>query len=151
MDVMTPTQRYRAMAHNRGRTTPERALASALWHIGIRYYTHEGYQSATGKRLLGNPDVVLSRKMVAIFVDGCFWHGCPKCRKHDGLSGEFWVGKIDANRKRDRRVTTELENSGWTVIRIPEHDLRTKAALAKTVDAVAELIRAAVSKKTRVA
>jgi DNA mismatch endonuclease Vsr len=151
MDVMTHTQRYRAMAHNRGRTTPERALASALWHIGIRYYTHEGYQSATGKRLPGNPDVVLSRKMVAIFVDGCFWHGCPQCRKHNGLRGEFWIGKIAANRKRDRRVTTELENSGWTVIRIPEHDLRTKAALAKTVVAIAEFIRATTSKKTRVA
>ena len=142
MDVMTPTQRRRAMAHNRGRTAPERALASALWHRGIRYYTHEGYKSATGKKLPGVPDLILPRKMVAIFVDGCFWHGCPQCRKHEGLTEEFWIGKIDTNKMRDESITAELTGLGWTVLRIPEHDVRTKAALAKTVDRVASLIQA---------
>ncbi len=141
MDVMTPTQHRRAMAHNRGRTAPERALASALWRRGIRYYTHEGYKSATGKKLPGAPDMILPRKMVAIFVDGCFWHGYPQCRKHEGLTGEFWIGKINANKMRDERVTAELTSLGWTVLRIPEHDVRTKAALAKTVDCVASLIQ----------
>ena len=67
------------------------------------------------------------------------------------MAASGMAARIAANRKRDRRVTTELENSGWTVIRIPEHDLRTKAALAKTVVAIAEFIRATTSKKTRVA
>ena len=147
MDVMTPTQRYRAMAHNRGRTAPERALASGLWRTGIRYFTHEGYKALTGKRLPGNPDMVLPRKMVTIFVDGCFWHGCPQCGKHNGLHDKFWTGKIDANKKRDQRVTAELEAGGWTVVRVPEHDVNTKTALAETVEAVAELVRAAGPKK----
>lgn len=140
-DVMTPSQRYRAMAHNRGRTGPERALASGLWHRGVRYYTPEGYRSVKGVKLSGNPDLVLPRKRIAIFVDGCFWHGCMKCQRHSGLSGDFWVNKINTNKKRDQRVTAELENLGWTVIRIPEHDLRPQLALSQTIERLVLLIQ----------
>ena len=143
MDVMTPRQRYKAMAHNRGRTRPERALASALWRRGVRYFTHEGYRSVRGTKLPGNPDMVLPRKRMVILVDGCFWHGCPQCRKHEGLNGESWVNKIAGNIERDRRVTAELEGEGWTVLRVPEHDVNTKAALAETVNRLVTLIRAA--------
>ena len=142
-DVMAPTQRYLAMANNRGRTGPERTLASGLWRRGLRYLTHEGYTATAGKRLSGNPDMVFPRKRVVIFVDGCFWHGCPLCRKHEGLSGQFWVNKIIANRERDLRVTRELIDGGWTVFRIPEHDVRTKKALAETIDRLVPLIHAA--------
>lgn len=144
-DVMKPSQRYRAMANNRGRTGPERALASGLWHRGVRYFTHEGYRSVRGMRLPGNPDMVFSRKRIVVFVDGCFWHGCPQCRKHEGLSSEFWVNKIVENRQRDLRVTRDLTDAGWTVLRVPEHDVRTKAALAETVDRLATVIHAASS------
>ena len=147
MDVMQPSQRRLAMAHNRGRTGPERTLASELWRRRVRYFTHQGYKSVTGKRLPGNPDLVFPRKMIAIFVDGCFWHGCPECRRHEGLSGESWVSKIRGNRVRDKRVTDALESLGWTVLRIPEHDVRTKGALTKTVDSVVTLIQATPSRK----
>lgn len=140
MDVMTPTQRRLAMASNRGRTGPERALASALWRRGVRYYTHKGYESVTGKKLPGVPDLIMPRKRIAIFVDGCFWHGCPQCGKHEGLRGEFWVGKIEANVRRDERVTAELRELGWTVLRVPEHDVRNKDGLSKTVARIASLI-----------
>jgi len=143
MDVMTPRQRHKAMAHNRGRTGPELALASGLWRRGVRFFTHDGYKSVKGTRLPGNPDMVFPRKQIALFVDGCFWHGCPQCRKHEGLNGESWVNKIADNRARDRRVTSELEDAGWTVLRIPEHDLNTKSALSETVDRLVSLIRAA--------
>ena len=59
--------------------------------------------------LPGNPDMVLPRKRMVIFVDGCFWHGCPRCRKHEGLNDVSWVNKIAGNVERDRRVTAELE------------------------------------------
>ena len=143
MDIMTPNQRHKAMAHNRGRTGPERALASGLWHRGIRYFTGEGYKAVRGMKLHGNPDLVLPRKRMVIFVDGCFWHGCPQCRRHEGLKGEFWVHKIAGNKARDRRVVAELEGQGWTVIRIPEHDVNTKSALSETVDRLVSLIGAA--------
>ena len=84
----------------------------------LRYLTHEGYESARGERLIGNPDVVFPRKRIAIFVDGCFWHCCRQCRRYSGLSGGFWIDKIDANRRRDRRVTAELESVGWIVLRV---------------------------------
>ncbi len=87
--------------------------------------------------------MVLPRKRMAIFVDGCFWHGCPQCRKHEGLNGESWVKKIAGNRERDLRVTAELEDEGWTVLRIPEHDIDTKAGLSETVDRLVPLIQAA--------
>ena len=80
---------------------------------------------------------------MVIFVDGCFWHGCPQCRKHEGLNDESWVNKIAGNVERDRRVTAELERDGWTVLRIPEHDIYRKSALSETVDRLVPLIRAA--------
>ncbi len=142
MDVMATVQRHKAMAHNRGRTRPERALASGLWHKGVRYFTYKGYRAFSGLMLQGQPDMVLPRKRLVVFVDGCFWHGCPVCDKRPEQSGEFWANKIDANRQRDRRVTAALEREGWTVLRVPEHSVRTKRALAQTVDCLARLIRA---------
>ena len=138
---MTPIQRYRAMAHNRGRTAPERALASALWRRGLRYFTHDGYRAVSGQRLIGKPDLVFPRKRVVVFVDGCFWHGCADCNRTAKLRGRFWTEKIVANQERDQRVTASLQAEGWTVLRIPEHDVRTKSALASTVERLVSLLR----------
>ena len=139
-DVMTPVQRYRAMAHNRGRTQPERALASGLWRRGLRYFTHDGYRAVSGKRLMGKPDMVFPRKRVVVFVDGCFWHGCADCNKSSKLSGQFWTEKIATNQERDKRVTEGLQADGWTVLRIPEHDVRTKSALTQTIERLVSLL-----------
>lgn len=142
MDTLTPEQRYKAMSRNGGRTGPERALASELWRRGLRYLTYEGYKSISGKRLVGKPDLVFSRERIVVFVDGCFWHGCLTCGKSVEQSGKFWVNKIAGNRKRDRQVTTALESDGWTVLRIPEHDVRKKALLKRTVDRLASQLLA---------
>ena len=142
LDVMTPVQRYRAMAHNRGRTGPERALASGLWRRGLRYFTHDGYRAVSGKRLIGKPDLVFPRKRIVIFVDGCFWHGCADCNKTSRLSGQFWIEKIAINRKRDQRVTSSLQSEGWTVLRVPEHDVRTKVVLVQTIERLVPLLLA---------
>lgn len=138
---MTPDQRYKAMASNRGRTRPERTFASALWREGVRYLTHDGYKSTKGERILGNPDLVFPKKRIVIFVDGCFWHGCAECCKSPEKSGEFWVNKIATNKERDQRVTSELKIQGWTVLRIPEHSVRSKAALARVIDWLLPIIR----------
>ena len=138
---MTPLQRHKAMAHNRGRTRPERALASGLWRRGIRYFTYQGYKSTTGQRLTGDPDIVLPRKRIVIFLDGCFWHGCTKCRRHEGLNDPSWIEKIRVNKERDLHVTKKLTDEGWTVFRVPEHDVRTKTALSATIDRLVQYIR----------
>ena len=140
MNALNPQQRYKAMAHNRGRTGPERALASGLWRRGLRYFTHDGYRAVSGNRLIGKPDMVFPRKRVVIFVDGCFWHGCSDCNKSAKLSGQFWTEKIATNRERDQRVTVSLQSEGWTVLRIPEHDIRTKTALARTINRLLSIL-----------
>ena len=72
---------------------------------------------------------------------GAFGTVVQNVRKHSDLNGEFWVNKIVTNRQRDIRITKELTDAGWTVFRIPEHDVRTKAALLATVDRLVSLIR----------
>ncbi len=74
--------------------------------------------------LPGRPDFVFRRDKIAIFVDGCFWHGCPAHSRHVSASGRYWIEKIDRNRARDRRVCWILRADGWRVVRIWEHDLR---------------------------
>ena len=139
-DTMTPEQRQLAMAHNRGRTRPELALAAALWHHGLRYLTNDGYKNRYHRKLPGQPDIIFPRERIVVFVDGCFWHGCPQCDKNPGKSGDFWRDKISANIKRDRRITACLEEANWFVIRIPEHEIKTKAALAHTAECLKNAI-----------
>lgn len=97
--------------------------------------TYEGYKSISSKQLVGKPYLVFSRKKVVIFVDGCFWHGCE-------APAASRLNKIAGNRKRDRQVTTTLENEVWTVLRIPEHDVRKKALLKRTADRLARQLLA---------
>lgn len=75
------------------------------------------------QRLIGKPDFVFRKQRLAVFVDGCFWHGCPRCYKRPSSNQEFWDAKIARNRKRDRIVARELRMGGWQVIRIWHHEL----------------------------
>lgn len=74
--------------------------------------------------LPGRPDFAFRPEKVAVFVDGCFWHGCPKCYQAPTSNSTFWKDKVTGNRARDKRVTSELRASGWRVLRLWEHDLR---------------------------
>lgn len=74
--------------------------------------------------LPGKPDFIFPRPRVAIFVDGCFWHGCPKCFVPPKSRQEYWEPKIARNKKRDRRVKQDLELSGWKVVRVWEHEFK---------------------------
>lgn len=83
--------------------------------------------------LFGKPDFVFRRQRVAIFVDGCFWHGCPRCYVRPGSNQIYWDGKRAANRSRDRRVSCKLRASGWHVMRIWEHQLSGPTRIASRV------------------
>lgn len=72
----------------------------------------------------GKPDFVFRKCRVAVFVDGCFWHGCPKHGRYPQTNEAFWLGKLRRNKLRDRKVTSELRRRGWLVIRIWEHSLK---------------------------
>jgi DNA mismatch endonuclease (patch repair protein) len=75
-------------------------------------------------KLCGQPDFVFPKRRIAVFVDGCYWHGCRKCALGAKTNTEYWKAKIASNARRDRSNTRKLKNDGWNVVRIWEHDLR---------------------------
>lgn len=79
-------------------------------------------------KLFGNPDFVFRKHRLAIFVDGCFWHGCPKHASQPVTNRAFWEKKLLRNKDRDRLVTRTLKKQGWHVIRIWQHELTGKSA-----------------------
>jgi len=104
------------MSRIRGRDTgPELVLRKALWARGLRYRIEN--------KLPGRPDIVFRGAKVAVFVDGCFWHGCPLHAVRPKGNAEFWRKKLDANIERDARVSAELSELGWTVLRVWEHEI----------------------------
>jgi DNA mismatch endonuclease (patch repair protein) len=74
--------------------------------------------------LPGSPDFVFREQRIAVFVDGCFWHGCPKHFRVPKSNVRFWKSKIEGNRSRDFRVRSDLRRLGWRVVRIWEHSMR---------------------------
>src|SRR5438445_4703761 len=80
--------------------------------------------------LPGRPDFVFRRERLVVFVDGCFWHGCPRHGRKPDSNRDYWLPKLMRNRARDRAVGCELRRRGWTVVRIWEHDLRHAARVA---------------------
>jgi len=84
--------------------------------------------------LVGRPDFAWRKEKVAVFVDGCFWHGCPVCaRRRPATNSEFWEHKISGNVRRDRRVARELRSQGWSVVRVWEHALRSPEQVARRI------------------
>ncbi|MBI3985892.1 MAG: hypothetical protein HY343_03155 [Lentisphaerae bacterium] len=74
-------------------------------------------------RTVGKPDFVFPRSKLAVFVDGCFWHGCPKHATQPATNRAFWKKKFTANKARDLVVVRTLRQAGWRVIRVWEHEL----------------------------
>ena len=117
-DVHTQEQRTYNMSCIRGKNTgPELTLRKILFAEGFR-----GYRIHYD--LPGKPDIVFTKKKIAIFIDGCFWHKCPLCFHEPETRKEFWMKKIQSNVDRDKKVNELLKNDGWTVIRIWEHEIK---------------------------
>jgi DNA mismatch endonuclease (patch repair protein) len=79
-----------------------------------------------GSKMPGKPDFVFPKLKTAVFVDGCFWHGCPRHGTKPKNRAAFWLAKLAGNKARDRNVNRVLRAKGWTVIRIWEHELARK-------------------------
>ena len=101
-------------------TGPEIALRRALHSLGLRYRLHR----APVIGLRRKADIVFGPARVAVFVDGCFWHGCPEHgrRRHD-VNGWYWPGKIARNQRRDEDTDQALSSAGWAVVRVWEHEV----------------------------
>jgi len=102
---------------DRGNMNTEVRLAKILRKAGIRGWRRH-------LPIPGRPDFSFLRHKVAVFVDGCFWHGCPRCFRLPKQNRAFWRAKIETNRRRDRSVNGRLRRLGWKVIRIRECQLR---------------------------
>ena len=113
--VVTTPSRSRNMSAVRGRGNQSTELAVARL---LRFWKLAGWRRH--KAILGRPDFLWKTNRVALFVDGCFWHGCPRCYKSPRTNAAFWRLKIRGNRARDRRVTRKLRRIGWTVLRVWE-------------------------------
>lgn len=114
MDHLSRASRSRVMSRIRSRETlPERLLRSELTRLGIRGY-RKNYRAVPHA---SSADVAFTRRRVAVFVDGCFWHGHPKFFT-PGKSGRYWDEKIARNRRRDRQTTRAYRRNGWRVIRV---------------------------------
>ncbi len=120
-DVLTKKQRSYNMSRIKGRDTkPELSLRKLLFRKGVR-----GYR--THYKLPGKPDIVFLSKKVAIFIDGCFWHKCPKCFIEPETRKGFWLNKISGNVKRDKEVKKLLKKDKWKVLRFWEHEVKKDA------------------------
>jgi len=119
-DPLNPEQRSAQMAKVRGRRnrSTEMRVAAYLIKRGFRGWKRHP------RNVPGCPDFCFTQERVAVFVDGCFWHGCPRCRRNLPHSRRnFWRQKIHSNRQRDRKVGQLLRVQGYTMLRIWEHDL----------------------------
>jgi DNA mismatch endonuclease (patch repair protein) len=113
------------MQGNRKRDTrPELALRSELHRRGLRYRI----DAKPVGSLRCRADIVFRRQRVAVFVDGCFWHGCPEHGTRPRTNASYWSAKIARNVERDRLNDAELSGAGWTVVRVWEHELPSDAA-----------------------
>ena len=131
-DHLSVGDRSRLMGRVRQQdTAPERALGSAMWGKGLRYRKS---RKVHGTR----PDFSFAAKRIAVFVDGCFGHGCPDHYQAPVGNAAFWARKLSRNRDRDERDTQVLSNAGWTVLRFWECQISTE--LTDTVGAIVDAV-----------
>ena len=109
-------------------TKPELALRSSLHGMGLRFSVDRPVRGSRRR-----PDVVFPTERVAVYVDGCFWHGCPQHGTVPKQNRQWWLDKLAANRQRDVDTDAALRADGWTVLRFWEHD-DPLAAAAKVHD-----------------
>ncbi len=120
-DQFSPAERSAIMAKvkSTGNRTTEGRVEAALVASGVVGWVKHP------REVLGKPDFFFPEQRLALFVDGCFWHGCPVCKPLMPVShAEYWRAKIDRNRRRDNRHHRRLRRDGYHVMRVWEHELK---------------------------
>jgi DNA mismatch endonuclease, patch repair protein len=125
-DVFSKQKRSEVMAaiRSKGNKETEQVFAAILRKNGINGWRR--HLSIEGK-----PDFAFPKERVTVFIDGCFWHGCPKHGRNPSSNQDYWRRKLSQNRARDRRVSRRLRTEGWHVLRFWEHDLRHESTVLK--------------------
>lgn len=124
-------------------TAPELTLRRALHARGLRYRLYA--------KLPGKPDLVFPRARVAVFVDGCYWHGCPLHATRPKTNADWWAAKLDRNMERDREVDAALAATGWRVIRMWAHQVMggTHGDLPRMIARVEDAIQSGLALRRR--
>lgn len=145
-DVFSKSKRSEVMSRIRGRGNRDTEMAflkllKAAGITGWRRHLALSLDPGSGsrKRLLGRthrvkPDFVFRAHRLVVFIDGCFWHGCPHHATTPKANAEFWAAKLADNKERDRYVNRALRRRGWRVVRIWEHDLKVGRNLIERLD-----------------
>jgi DNA mismatch endonuclease (patch repair protein) len=119
MDKFSSELRSKTMkAVHSKRTKLEDSVIKELWSRGLRFRRNVS-------SLPGKPDIALKKKKIVLFIDSCFWHGCPEHCRFPQTNIDYWHNKITRTQERDKRITDYYKNNNWTVIRVWEHDLKT--------------------------
>lgn len=105
-------------------TAPELALRRELHHRGLRYRVQVKVPGNNRRTI----DIAFTRVRLAVYLDGCFWHGCPEHHVQPRANSDWWLWKIDRNTARDRDTDARLREAGWTVLRFWEHESPIQAA-----------------------
>src|SRR3990172_1476188 len=132
--VSEPRARTMAAVKGRDNKTTERRLRLALVRSGISGWEVNPHD------MLGHPDLAFRKSGLVVFVDGCFWHGCPRCGHYPYTRRRFWKAKVVRNKWRDRRNTRNLRRRGLRVLRIWEHQLATESDRAAVIAKVRQLL-----------
>lgn len=107
------------MQGNRSRDTQAEMAVRRLVHaMGMRYRVN----IRPVPSLRRTADLVFTRAKIAVFIDGCFWHGCPEHHRRPSANSDYWTAKVERNRQRDTATNTALSEEGWTVLRFWEHE-----------------------------
>lgn len=134
LSAPSPGRSRNMSAIRRTDTKPELGLRSALHAQGLRF--RKDLRVYAGG-IWARPDVLFTRRRVAVFVDGCFWHSCPEHGSRPVVNSAYWNPKLSGNRERDERQTAALKGDGWIVLRFWEHE---------DINAIAEVVRDAILK-----
>lgn len=139
MDKVDALTRSRTMAavRSKGNRSTEWRLRPFLVKAGIRGWKVQ----ALG--LPGKPDFIFCKERIAVYVDGCFWHGCSKCCRLPQSNRKYWIAKITRNKKRDKENIRRIIALGWQAVRLWEHELKANPV------ACVKKIRALIEKQTR--
>ena len=114
-------------------TRLEKSVRSALWRLGYRFRKHD-------PNLPGKPDMVFAGAKTVVFIDSCFWHGCPKHLRMPKSNRDYWRHKIEGNRTRDEDINRQYRDLDWQAIRIWEHTIR--ESFEETICKLAEILEA---------
>lgn len=131
MDRITKEQRSKNMSAIKSISQLEEKVTKELWRRGFRFRRNV-------RSLKGNPDISIKKYKIVIFIDSCFWHGCPEHGNMPKSNIEYWEKKLNRNKERDQEVNAYYYEQDWTIMRFWEHEI--KQDLDKVIDQIIEAL-----------